>query len=139
VNRLSLPQIAGGILIVVAIAAVAAGLFVLGSPGEERVRRMDERRVQDLASIAQAIDVYWTRHARLPASVEELRQEPVGDVRYNDPDTNKAYEYRSLEADRYELCAEFARDSRASDRSAAGFWSHRAGRQCFRQEAHKVR
>jgi type II secretory pathway pseudopilin PulG len=138
-NRLTLPQIAGGFLIVVAIAAVAAGLFVLGSPGEERVRRLDERRVQDLASIAQAIDVYWTRHARLPASIAELRQEPVGDVRYDDPDTNQAYEYRSLGADRYELCAEFARDSRESDGSAAGFWSHRAGRQCFGREVRQIR
>jgi hypothetical protein len=138
-SRLSLPQIAGGILIVVAIAAIAAGLFVLGSPAEERVLRLDERRVRDLTSIAQAVDVYWTRHERLPASLDELRNEPVGYVGYSDPDTNKAYEYRLLEVGQYELCAEFARESRASDRAAAGLWSHRAGRQCFRQEVRKVR
>ena len=36
------------------IAAIVAGLFVLGSPSEERARRIDDRRVADLKGIMAA-------------------------------------------------------------------------------------
>src|SRR5918999_3419558 len=111
-------RIAAGALIAAAIAAVGGGLYVLGSPGEERIRRLDDRRIEDLSGIARAVEVYWSRHDRLPASLDELQKEPVGDVEYKDPETNKSYEYRPLEAREFELCAEFARDSQGSQRAA---------------------
>jgi hypothetical protein len=104
-KRFSPPQVVGGLLTIVVIAAVAIGMLLLGSPAEERVRRFDERRVQDLASITRAVDLYWTRHARLPSSFDELQGEPAGNVGLNDPSTNEPYEYRSLEADLRALCA----------------------------------
>src|SRR5919106_5278320 len=139
-KRFSPSQILGGILTVVVLSAIVAALLVFGSPAEERARRLDARRVQDLTNIANAIDVYWTRHARLPASLEELRNEPVGHVDYHDPRTNDTYGYRSLEPNKYELCGQFDGDSRSSDRASRdGFWSHGAGRQCFQREANKIR
>jgi hypothetical protein len=139
-KRLSPPQVVGGLLTVVAIAAIAIGMLILGSPAEERVRRLDERRVQDLTNIAEAVDLYWTRRARLPSSFDELRSEPGGSVGFNDPSTNELYEYQSLEAEKYELCAKFDRDSQGSGQTINdGFWSHGAGRQCFQREARTVR
>jgi hypothetical protein len=138
--KLSPAQVVGGLLTIVTMAAVAIGMLLLGSPAEERVRRFDERRVQDLASIARAVDLYWTRHVRLPSSFDELRKEPGGDAGFNDPSTNDLYQYRPLEAGSYELCAQFERGSRPPGRATGDdFWSHGTGRQCFRREARKIR
>ncbi|HIA74480.1 MAG TPA: hypothetical protein EYN99_08630, partial [Gemmatimonadetes bacterium] len=58
-----------GASVTTVIAAVGVGLFILGSPMEERARRVDDRRVADLQGIAAATDLYWTRHSRLPESL----------------------------------------------------------------------
>jgi hypothetical protein len=125
---------------VVVAAAVIAGLILLGAPAEERARRLDERRVQDLSGIARATDVYWTRTSRLPASLDELRRETGAEVLSTDPASGAPYQFRALDGAQYELCATFDGESRESDRGGeAGFWSHRAGRQCFQREAMPVR
>jgi hypothetical protein len=139
-RALSRAQIAGGLLTIAVIAAAAIGIQQIGSPAEERLRRLDERRVQDLAAIADAMDLYWTRHARFPASFDELRREPGANIRLNDPGTNDPYEYRPVETETYELCARFERGSPETGLAAVGaFWSHGAGRQCFRREVRKIR
>ena len=106
-------RVAAGIVSTAVVAAVAAGIYLLRSPSEERTLRLDERRVADLVALSGAVDVYWTRHQRLPASLDELRL-----------------------ADRsYEVCATFERDSSARERPAGdGVWAHRLGRQCFPRE-----
>jgi hypothetical protein len=115
-------------------------MFLLGSPAEERALRLDDRRIEDLSAIARAVDLYWTRHTRLPSSLDELQQEPGVNVTVLDPGAAQRYEYRPAGAETYELCAQFARDSRQSGpRAADGFWSHGAGHQCFRREAKRVR
>lgn len=137
---MSRSQLTGTIVAVAVTAAVVAGIFVLGSPMEERARRLDERRMQDLAGIARTIDLYWTRRSSLPSSFEELRKETGATVSVTDPATNAVYEYRPLEQQTYELCATFDAESSELDRGVdAGFWSHRAGRQCFQRDAVLVR
>jgi hypothetical protein len=133
-------QIAGTVVTVAVTAAVLAGIYMLGSPSEERARRLDDRRVQDLADIGRAVDLYWTRSSRLPSSLEELRTETGANVTLADPATNAPYEFRPTGDDRYELCAAFEGASADSDKGdAAGFWSHRAGRQCFQRDVETVR
>ena len=134
-------QIAGGVATLAVGAAVVAGMFVLGAPSEERVFRLDERRVRDLGTIAGSVDVYWTRYQRLPGSLAELRTQMGTAVSLNDPATGTAYEYRVTEGEpAYELCATFERDSSSDERPSSDlFWSHRAGRQCFRRSPPKAR
>lgn len=128
-------RIAAGAATVVVAAAVAAGVFLLRAPSEERTLRLDERRVADLTALSSAVDVYWARQQRLPASLEELASEPVGRLDLVDPVTRTPYEYRLLDERAYEVCATFERDSAASDRGVPlRTWAHRAGRQCFRRE-----
>jgi hypothetical protein len=128
-------RVAGGVATVAVVGAVAAGVYLLGFPSEERSLRLDERRVTDLVALSGAVDVYWTRHQTLPASLDELRSEPVGRLDLEDPDSRAAYEYRPLSGQAYEVCAVFERESGATDRPAlSGVWAHRAGRQCFRRE-----
>ena len=134
-RRLSRSQIAGGLLTVAVAAAVAGGLLLLDSPAMERAERIDSQRVADLAAIVRAVDVYWTRHGRLPATLSELDSEPGVNFRSNDAAAGVAYEYRALEAEAFDLCGTFERESPQDD----GIWAHGAGRQCFRRTARTLK
>lgn len=128
----------GGALLVIT-TAVVAGLFVLGSPSEERGRRLDHRRVRDLQAIKAATDLYWTRNTRVPASLEELTAEPGVSISTQDPERSLEYGYRPLDSLRYEVCASFAS---ASEETATdperNLWAHGAGQQCFQLEARRI-
>jgi hypothetical protein len=132
------PGMVGGLLTIVVAAAVAGGVFVLGSPSEERARRLDERRVQDLIGIQGAVDVYWSQHATLPPSLGELATEPYGKLRAQDPRTTEAYQYKLIDARKYELCATFERASPEGVPYGDGRWAHGNGRQCFPREPRKI-
>ena len=134
-----------GLAIGAVVVAVVGGLIVLPPPSEERTRRLDERRVEDLRGITRAMDLYWTRQGRLPASMEDLSRESGVRVSARDPGTAQDYELRVLDAATYELCASFERTSADSGNPAGlaqvvseDFWSHGVGRRCFRLDAQEV-
>jgi hypothetical protein len=129
-----------GLVVAAAVgAAVAAGLVLMGSPGEARARRLDARRVSDLAQIARNIDLFWTRRAELPATLAELSGELGLGALPVDPETGNAYRYSRLEGSHYEICAEFARESAGEPPGpAARFWVHGRGLACFEVAAETV-
>jgi hypothetical protein len=121
------------------ITAVVAGLFIIGSPMEERARRIDDRRVADLQGIAAATDLYWTRHSRLPASLDDLTAEPGVRIRTGDPTSSEIYGYQSVDSTHYEMCATFERESgEISSDPASNLWAHGSGRQCFQLAAEEI-
>lgn len=127
-----------GASVVAVVTAVVAGLVVLGSPSEERARRVDRRRVADLQAIVAATDLYWTRHARLPGSLDELNAEPGVTISTGDPGGSE-YGYQPLDSIRYEVCARFERETEATSPDPAGnLWAHGSGRQCFQLEAEAI-
>lgn len=136
---LSLRQAVMGVGVVGVFSAVVAGILLLGSPADERMRRLDERRVNDLIALARATDVFWTRRSRLPASLDELVAEPGVAAETEDPGTGVPYDYTAINASTYEVCATFVRSATLQEqRVEADFWTHGEGRQCFRREARKV-
>ena len=123
---------------VVVAASVAIGLAVIESPSEARSRRLDERRASDLAQLARDVDLYEKRHGALPASLDELAQEPGLALQQRDPETGASYEYRPLAANRFELCAVFARESDVpASYDRRQFGTHGAGRHCFVERLRK--
>ncbi len=127
------------VAVALVVAAIVAGLFAIGSPAQERMRRIDQRRVTDLQAIKGATDLYWTRHARLPASLEELTAEPGVVVSVLDPESAEQYGYRPVDGLRYEVCANFATESEEMFRDRPrDIWSHGTGRQCFELDAEDV-
>jgi hypothetical protein len=122
---------------VAVLAAIAAGMAALGSPREQRARRMDDRRLADLRSIAEALEDHWDAEHRLPGTLDELP--PAFASSRRDPETGAPYEYVIQSADRYRLCATFDRDARRDGRRPppgvgriqAVFWTHGAGHDCF--------
>ena len=127
------------ILAVVVLAVIIVGICLLDSPAQERLRRLDERRVDDLRELSYELDFYWTREGTLPTSLEELSSEPGVFVDLLDPETSQPYEYRVLSSNTYELCAVFVLDTAAEqDRFYKDVWSHDSGRQCFQLGALNV-
>lgn len=111
------------------VIAIGIGLYVAGSPGEQRLARFDQQRLADLTRIRNSVSAYWRTQAALPARVDEdVIGFSMGHVP-RDPETDADYEYQVTADDSYRLCAVF---SRVSPESMAGeFWVHDAGRQCF--------
>lgn len=129
-----------GFAIAIVGSAIAAGLVIVGSPSKERMRRLDDRRLRDLVDITRAVNGYWTKHARLPSSLDELLESPGTAVQSHDPLTGQSYRFEVLGEKTYELCAEFQRESSEANSDVFGrFWSHDAGRRCFRLDAEETR
>ncbi len=123
------------------VLLVVGGLAVAGSPGAERQRRFDERRVEDLRTIYgellnQVVGADWRNpqvapvlRGPLPPSLDDvatraMRQRP----RVADPATGAPYEYEVTGASSFRLCATF--DAVRDDPNDL-VWNHPAGRHCF--------
>jgi hypothetical protein len=137
-------QLLVGFVIGLVALAVITGLVVMGSPGEARARRLDERRVADLRGITRATDLYRSRHDRLPGSLQELARDPEVSVHVRDPATGESYEYQVKGPKTYAVCARFERaDPDSSHQELESVpedgWRHAAGRQCFQREAPEPR
>ena len=137
----------GGLVAIVG-AAVVIGLAVVGSPRDERERRFDGRRVEDLQFLQAEIVGYWQRKDELPASLEVLRDDIRGVVVPSDPETGAPYGYKVLGAEHFTICAPFIWPSEGGKsglpprpamlpeafgpyRGAPENWEHGVGLTCF--------
>jgi hypothetical protein len=113
---------------IVVVATLAAAIGVMGTPAQQRLVRLDERRIGDLDRIVRVI-----REHGLPPDLATLARTPGERLTIVDPVDGQPYEFARLGKDRYRLCARFATDSAKVpsawyQRSA---WSHGQGRHCF--------
>ena len=136
-TRLARRNVVGVVAIVTVAAAVVFGLVLLGSRSEERSRRLDERRIEDLGRLARSIAQHWTRTGRLAASLSVLSEAPLPGPSSSDPATGQPYGYRALTGSTFELCGFFETDR--SQPFQEEFWSHPAGRYCFALDVRDVR
>lgn len=122
-------------------ALVGVGLFILGTPGLERARQFDARRVEDLRLIYREVmrqtngaawndpSVPVTQVAPLPASLDELAKRAVSvKPRILDPETGSPYEYTVLNETMFSVCAGFS-DAREEVLDVA--WNHPGGHHCY--------
>ncbi len=126
-----------GTLVASYLVSIVAGFFLVGSPVQARLERIDDRRVADLELVSDGIDSYWRRHQLLPESLDELANEREFDYgeRIRDPETGLLYEYSAGAGRAYELCATFALESAKQRAGVSDFWGHDSGRVCFQLEA----
>jgi len=132
-----------GVVILAVIGAVAYGIFLTGSPSQQRSVRSDQRRISDLQGISYAIDSYLQTNKQLPGNLDELRAPQYYVSSIKDPLTDEPYEYRVIGDTSYELCAVFQTDS---SQQAAEFprpfsetvWEHGKGRACFELQGRTV-
>lgn len=128
------------LIIAVVVTAIAWGFAIIGSPFEQREKRLDERRVQDLQSIQNYITNYWQNKETLPENVDDLEDPLLGVIVPVDPEMGESYEYRVIDNLKFELCATFKTESKDGQsaipeiyppRSQDYNWQHKVGRNCF--------
>ena len=123
------------VVVLVVAGCIAYALSLTGSPGSQRDMRLDEQRVSDLSNIAVNVDLYWDLNGELPEGFDDMPGPTYYIDQVEDPKTGMQYEYRVLEAPRYELCAVFSTDTTGAVHGDRGFserkWDHDEGRNCF--------
>lgn len=141
-EQANLQRTYGWTAIGVAALTVVYGIFLAGSPGTERHRRIDEQRLNDIRTIADAAlsIVYgkdrWSRP--LPAPPSQLRPLPASlddivshTVNVRVPSTDPEglpYEYRRDDASHFSVCTTF---HFVDEQQYAPFWDHPAGSHCY--------
>ena len=68
--------VVAGIGVAVVLLAIVIGLAVIGSPADERARRLDERRVRALQGLAVPSMSIGAFAGRVPQSIAELMRDP---------------------------------------------------------------
>jgi hypothetical protein len=120
---------------VVVAATITAAIMVMGAPDTQRQLRLDERRVQELQRLSEAIDTHAYRHGALPGTLSDITGRPGAAYATTDPVTGVPYRYELDGPDDYRLCTEFDTDSsRAGSRArpyGGDSWAHPAGEHCF--------
>lgn len=131
------------LLTLVVVASLGVGLWIVGSPAEERQRRLDGQRVLDLMAISDRVQRYAQESDALPADLTSLMEQPEFQagrfrrVQLRDPVTREPYEYEVLGPRTFRLCAQFSRATSSpfpDDEREMDPWSHGAGRHCFERQ-----
>jgi len=144
VQKANLIGIGVGIL---ALVAIVAGFFIVGTPNHARDLRFDSQKVSDLQSIQYQIVYYWQTKQVLPSTLEML-SDPLSNFAVpRDPETGQPYLYSVTGPLTFELCGSFNAvtpntqgqgqyPGRDISTTAWGpqpdeNWQHEAGQQCY--------
>ena len=126
---MTIRSVFAGIGVALVLLAIVLGAMAIGSPLDQRARRLDQRRIGALQNLTGAVDEYWRTYNRLPQSIGELARDPRLTAPREDPVSGQEYSYRTLTERTYQLCADF-------DRQSGGLydtrqWAHPSGKHCF--------
>ena len=133
---------ATGVLVIVTIIA---GFFIVGTPQQARLYRVDEQKVNDLTMIQYQVVNYWQSKEKLPATLSDLNDPLAGFVVPVDAETLQPYTYQATGQLSFKLCATFHTESYGSSdngrtapmpvgMSGKGIsenWQHGVGETCF--------
>jgi len=82
----------------VTAAAIAAGVWVIDSPNQQRLKRLDGARLSELQALDSAARSYWREHDALPADIHALLEQPGVALSSSDPAGGPDFSYRPLDA-----------------------------------------
>lgn len=142
-KKTKIPFILTIVVSVVVLVSIVMGFFIVGTPKDQRNRRFDEQRVNDLQITQNQVVEYWLKKNILPKNLIDLQDNISGFIVPNDPDTKMSYEYNVTDKLSFELCANFTTsDADFGITAASKFtspydsaygqnWNHNVGRTCF--------
>lgn len=128
-----------------ALVAVVAGFFVIGTPTDIRMLRYDEQKVSDLQGMQYQIVNYYQQKGALPEDLASLNDPLSGYLLPQDPQSGEGYHYAVTDTLSFELCATFNRET-PDTRGQGSYpsrdvaypsqmldenWEHGAGETCF--------
>lgn len=127
---------------ILVLAIFVAAWFFVESPKTARARRLDQVLVQNVYNLENAINSYYERYEALPENLEELAAKGnslyISENTLTNPEGERVVFYQKLEANKFELCANFRTEalvSGARPTMALGIGKnvsdHEAGWQCF--------
>jgi len=134
------------------LVSIVGGFFIMGSPFTLRMKRFDERRVNDLQNIQYQIVNFYQRKGILPNNLDELKDPIAGFNIPLDPDSAISYGYEKVSDSSFKVCANFSLesdaqiDSKYMTRSVPVFlgdsylnenWRHQKGAVCFDRKIDK--
>ncbi len=104
-TRNRMVAMATGLLVVFTIVA---GFFIVGTPGQARLYRLDTQKINDLTNIQYQIVNYWQQKEKLPVSLEDLIEPLRGssDIPL-DKQSGQPYTYVVTSNLTFKLCATF--------------------------------
>ena len=126
----------------IVLGSVAGGFFTAGSPLQARLRRFDERRINDLQILQNEIINYWAQKNKLPSNLSDLKNDLSGFIPPADPETVLPYIYKAAKPLNFELCADFNFSSEnvlGGPKAVSSYyngpyqqnWDHGTGEKCF--------
>jgi uncharacterized membrane protein len=127
----------------VVVLAILGGFFIVGTPQEARMHRMDQQKVSDLQNIQWQIINYWQQKERLPGGLDELNDPLSGYTIPVDAESGEAYDYLPTGPTSFKLCATFNLAGGAQQMGrdysypvpvgtkGMDTWEHTAGETCF--------
>ncbi len=125
----------------VAILTVVAGFFIIGSPTDIRLMRLDDQKQNDLSNIQWQVVNYWQTKEILPSKLEDLSDPISGNIIPVDPQSGQPYVYTVTGARTFKLCAMFNRENNVTTSQPMAYpavkgaidenWKHGAGESCF--------
>lgn len=129
-----------GSLAIVAAVLISAFVFV-ESPAETRNIKYDSTILNRFSQIDSALNTYYYDNNKLPndlasmlSGITYLREEDM-----TDPATGEKFEYKAIDKNTYELCANFKITSKDYENINGPYyfdkrWDHQSGYQCLRQK-----
>jgi len=121
------------IISTIIVIIVIVALFLVGSPKQERLKRFDEQRLQNLQEIRfVAIDQFYQDNRRLPDALQEMYStNQMSGITFLDPVSKESYGYTRINENTYELCTVFDMPSDSEMIKYDPFWEHGSGPTCF--------
>lgn len=111
----------------VIIISIVCGFFVMGSPFNQRMQRIDRQRITDLQSIQWQIMNIWQQKGELPKLITEITNPLSGFMVPKDPeelqDISKKYTYEQTGKTSFKLCATFNLKVDGGTQSKFGYYS----------------
>lgn len=119
------------------LLAIIGGFTAFGSPRYQRLSKLDSVRSRDLATINSLVLDYWRNNAKLPATLEDIKQNQEYSIIPTDPGTKAAYTYQKTTDLAYKLCATFDTTVTKNNPNttmygdSAKFYTHPSGNHCI--------
>lgn len=132
----------------IVIASIVYAFAIIGSPIQERLRRIDQQKINDLQNIQYQILSYWQKQSQVPKNISDLNDPIYSFTVPKDPEfrsgkINSDYSYKAIDTNSFELCAVFNTKSEDNtDMKSQPYygeistdynWSHEIGNQCFKR------